>query len=135
MNSMVLATLIGVFLIIFFIILKYLKLKCYKEIEAIYVKSNAYSSGTGGHGLVTQYAPVFKYNFNGKEYEKQTFQTFSKKYIKNLIVGEKYNILIDERKPSRFVINKKSRNDEILILLMGIFLIIAGIICMVNMYN
>lgn len=130
MNHMVVATIIGVFLIIFFIILKYLKSKCNTEIEAIYIKSNDYWSVH-----VTQYAPVFKYNFNGVEYEKQTFQAFPKKHIKDLVVGEKYNILIDERKPTRFVINKKVKNGEIVILLTGIFLTVAGIISIFNMYN
>ena len=55
--------------------------------------------------------------------------------IKDLVVGEKYNILIDERKPTRFVINKKVKNGEIVILLTGIFLTVAGIISIFNMYN
>ena len=124
MNHMVVATIIGVFLIIFFIILKYLKSKCNTEIEAIYIKSNDYWSVH-----VTQYAPVFKYNFNGKEYECQTFQTVPKKYIKDLVVGEKYNILINEKKPTIFILRKKVKTGEIIILLIGIFFIIAGIAC------
>ena len=124
MNHMVVATIIGVFLIIFFIILKYLKSKCNTEIEAIYIKSNDYWSVH-----VTQYAPVFKYNFNGIEYERQTFQAVPKKYIKDLVVGEKYNILINEKKPTIFILRKKVKTGEIIILLMGIFFIIAGIAC------
>lgn len=96
MNSIVVA-LIGVLLILFFIILQYLKSNCNKKVEATYLKCNNYISGTGGYGLITQYAPVFKYSFNGKEYEQQSFQSVPKKYIKNLIVGEKYNILINEK--------------------------------------
>ena len=99
---MIEVALIGVFLILFFIILQYSKSKCNTEIEAIYVKSNAYWSVH-----VTQYAPVFKYNFNGIEYERQTFQAVPKKYIKDLVVGEKYNILINEKKPTIFILRKK----------------------------
>lgn len=118
----------GVILILFFIILQYLKSKCHKKIEATYLKCNTYISGTGGHGLITQYAPVFKYRFNGKEYEKQTFQTFSKKAIKDLIVGKNYIILINEKNPKIFILNKKLEIAEIIILLLGIFFILTGIL-------
>ena len=63
---------------------------------------------------------------NGNEYENQAQQSFSKKSTKNFIVGEKYTILINEKNPKKFIINRKIKIDEILILLMGLFLILSG---------
>ena len=64
---MIISTFLGLFLILFFLILCYSKLRCNKKIEATYLKYNSYTS-TGGRGWVTNYAPIFKYIFNGREY-------------------------------------------------------------------
>ena len=115
---MIISTFLGLFLILFFLILCYSKLRCNKKIEATYLKYNSYTS-TGGRGLVTKYAPVFKYNFDGKEYINQSFQLLSKKKIQEFIVNKNYIIIINEKKPNRFVLNKNVEFTEILILLMG----------------
>lgn len=119
---MIISTFLGLFLILFFLILCYSKLRCNKKIEATYLKYNSYTS-TGGRGLVTKYAPVFKYNFDGKEYINQSFQLLSKKKIQEFIVNKNYIIIINEKKPNRFVLNKNVEFTEILILLMGLFLL------------
>ena len=62
-DLMIISTFLGLFLILFFLILCYSKLRCNKKIEATYLKYNSYTS-TGGRGLVTKYAPVFKYRDN-----------------------------------------------------------------------
>lgn len=119
---MIISTFLWLFLILFFLILCYSKLRCNKKIEATYLKYNSYTS-TGGRGLVTKYAPVFKYNFDGKEYINQSFQLLSKKKIQEFIVNKNYIIIINEKKPNRFVLNKNVEFTEILILLMGLFLL------------
>lgn len=119
---MIISTFFGLFLILFFLILCYSKLRCNKKIEATYLKYNSYTS-TGGRGLVTKYAPVFKYNFDGKEYINQSFQLLSKKKIQEFIVNKNYIIIINEKKPNKFVLNKSVEFTEILILLMGLFLL------------
>lgn len=95
-DLMIISTFLGLFLILFFLILCYSKLRCNKKIEATYLKYNSYTS-TGGRGLVTKYAPVFKYNFDGKEYINQSFQLLSKKKIQEFIVGKNYNIIINKK--------------------------------------
>lgn len=117
------STILGLFLILFFIRLRYLKSKCNKKIDAIYLKYNSYTS-TGGHGWVTNYAPIFKYTFNGKEYINQSFQLLSKEKIQEFTVNKNYNIIINEKKPSKFILYKNIEFTEILILLMGIFLLL-----------
>ncbi len=121
-DLMIISTFLGLFLILFFLILCYSKLRCNKKIEATYLKYNSYTS-TGGRGLVTKYAPVFKYNFDGKEYINQSFQLLSKKKIQEFIVNKNYIIIINEKKPNKFVLNKSVEFTEILILLMGLFLL------------
>ena len=122
---MMVAIIMGTILILFFMWLQYSKLKCTKKIDATYLKFNIYNH----HGMFSsKYIPVFKYNFKGNEYENQAQQSFSKKSTKNFIVGEKYTILINEKNPKKFIINRKIKNDEILILLMGFFLSSIGIL-------
>lgn len=122
-DLIMISTILGLFLILFFIRLRYLKSKCNKKIDATYLKHNSYTS-TGGHGWVTNYAPIFKYIFNGKEYINQSFQLLSKKKIQEFIVNKNYNIIINEKKPSKFILYKNIEFTEILILLMGIFLLL-----------
>ena len=87
---MMTAIIVGTILILFFMWLQYSKLKCTKKIDATYLKFNIYNH----HGMFSsKYIPVFKYKFNGNEYENQAQQSFSKKSTKNFIVGEKYTIL------------------------------------------
>lgn len=122
---MMIVIIVGIILILVFIWLQYSKLKCTKKINATYLKFNIYNR----YGMLSsRYIPVFKYNFNGKEYENQAQQSFSKKFTKNFVVGEKYTILINEKNPKKFIINKKVKIDEMLILLIGLFLLFSGIL-------
>lgn len=122
---MMVAIIVGTILILFFMWLQYSKLKCTKKIDATYLKFNIYNH----HGMFSsKYIPVFKYNFKGNEYENQAQQSFSKKSTKNFIVGEKYTILINEKNPQKFIINRKIKIDEILMLLIGLFLLFIGIL-------
>lgn len=128
---MIIAIIMGIILILFFIVFQYSKLKCNKKIEATYLKFNIYKR----HGTIfNKYIPVFKYNFNGNEYENQAMQSSSKKFTKNFVVGQNYTILINEKNPKRFILNKKIEIDEILILLMGLFLLFSGILSFLALY-
>ena len=123
----IITAILGLFLILFFIGLCYLKSSCNTKLDATYLKYNSYTS-TGGHGWVTKYAPVFKYSFNNKEYINQSLQLLSMKKIQNFIVGNDYTIIINEKKPSRFILDKNLEFTEILILLMGIFFLLTVIL-------
>lgn len=132
-NFMIISTILWLFLILFFIKLRYSKSKCNKKIEATYLKCNSYTS-TGGRGWVTKYAPVFKYSFNGNEYINQSFQLLSKKKIQEFIVDKSYTIIINEKKPNKFILDKNIEFTEILMLLMGIFFILT-IVLNIILYN
>ena len=117
------AFVISFILIGFFILLQYAKSKCNTKRKATFIKCIKY-----GWGLCHQYAPVFKYDIDGKDYELQTFQSFPKKYVKDFIYGEKYDILIWEEKPATYIINKKIYGNEIVVLVLGLFFLICGIL-------
>lgn len=104
--------------------MRFSKSKCRRKIEATYLKYNSYTSN-GGRGWVTNYAPVFRYNFNGEEYTNQSLQLLSKNEIQEFIAGNSYTIIINEKKPSRFILYKKIEFTEILMLLMGIFFLLV----------
>ena len=110
--------------ILFFIIMRFSKSKCRRKIEATYLKYNSYTSN-GGRGWVTNYAPVFRYNFNGEEYTNQSLQLLSKNEIQEFIAGNSYTIIINEKKPNKFILDKNIEFTEILMLLMGIFFILT----------
>lgn len=124
---MIISAFLGLFLILFFIIMRFSKSKCRKKIEATYLKYNSYTSN-GGRGWVTNYAPVFRYNFNGEEYTNQSLQLLSKNKIQEFIAGNNYTIIINEKKPSRFILYKKIEFTEILMLLMGIFFLLVDVL-------
>lgn len=124
---MIISTFLGLFLVLFFLILCYSKLRCNRKIEATYLKYNSYTSN-GGRGWVTNYAPVFRYNFNGEEYTNQSLQLLSKNKIQEFIAGNNYTIIINEKKPSRFILYKKIEFTEILMLLMGIFFLLVVVL-------
>lgn len=92
---MIIEIVIGVILILFFICLQYSTLKCNKKIEERYLRFNIYER----RRIIYRYTPVFKYNFNGNEYESQALQSFTKNFAKNFVGGQKYTILVNEKNP------------------------------------
>ena len=101
------------------------------KIKAIYIKSNRYISTTGGHGIVTQYAPIFKYIFNEKEYVQQSLQTFTEKKIKQLEPEKPYSIFVDANKPTKFIINKETELSDIVMLILSVCFIIGGLLILI----
>ena len=127
MKTVIIACLIiGLFLICLFIYLEFLKSKCTTKITGKFLKMNTYT-GSGNGISTTSYAPVFQYKFNNINYEKQTFQSFSKKYIeKNFIAGKNYNIYINSNKPKIFIVEKKFQLSDLLFFLIGFFMVILS---------
>ena len=116
----------GTILILIFVWIQYSKSRCTKKIDATYLKFSIYSRSD--LLFSENYKPIFKYEFNGNEYKNEAQQLFSKKFTKNFVVGEKYTILINEKNPKKFIIDRKIRINEISLLLMGLFCEIWGLI-------
>ena len=104
---MILILILGILLILFFIFLQLSKSRCKMKIDAIYLRYNTYKAPTG---------------------EVQTFEALTKNEVCKLIVGNKYEIFINENKPQKFIIYKSIRFSEVITLLMGIFFSSIGII-------
>ena len=60
-------------------------------------------------------SPVFKYEFNSNEFEKESFQHFDKKELPAFVKGEIYSIYINEKNPEQFVIDRKISFWEVLL--------------------
>ena len=94
----------AVLMIVVLVIVKSRAANCKTQINAMLTAINSYP-GTNG---VTMYAPVFRYVYNGNQYEIQSPLTYSKKKImKKYVTGQPYLIYIDANHPERCIDSKK----------------------------
>ena len=102
----------------------YSLIRCKDRIEGIYRGYNTYY---GGNGISTQ-APVFEYMYNGTIYQEQTTQTISYKLLtQNMRKGETYNIYVDPKHPSVFILKKKMKAGSIIAVIFGIMFFSSGL--------
>ena len=102
----------------------YSLIRCKDRIEGIYRGYNTYY---GGNGISTQ-APVFEYMYNGTIYQEQTTQTISYKLLtQNMRKGETYNIYVDPKHPSVFILQKKMKAGSIIAVIFGIMFFSSGL--------
>ena len=114
----------AVFCIITFCFAKYQVKHCKVPIEAMYLYYNRYYGGKGQHS----YAPVFRYTYQGKEYESQTYESYSFRKLNKLFTsGQRVNIWINEKNPKRCVTKRRVSAVYYLIFLIGIICLIASI--------
>ena len=124
---MIMITIFGIFLILIFSWLQYKKSKCNKSVEATYIKADThYTFGIWSN----YYIPIFKYFYNGIQYESRVIEPINKRKLESLMKNIKCNILIDEKNPKNIIIDKKIRFDEISILLIGVLFIFVGVLLM-----
>lgn len=126
MQGLIITSLIlGILLILFFIYLQILQSRCTTKITGKFLRTNHYP----GNSVITHYAPVFQYTFNNETYEKQTFQSFSERYItKHFISNKEYSIYINIKKPEIFIVDNKFQLSDLVILGTGLFFIIFSIL-------
>ena len=71
---------------------------------------------------------TFEYMYNGTIYQEQTTQTISYKLLtQNMRKGETYNIYVDPRHPSVFILQKKIKVGSIIAVIFGIMFFSSGI--------
>lgn len=106
---------------LFFSLLRKRK-KCRTPVWAEYIKWNEYCGGRG----VKSYAPVFRYTYEGKEYEEQSPVGYSQRRLeKHYQIGQTYRILIDENCPECCMADETLPIGVYLCPFMGIALIIG----------
>ena len=94
----------AILMIVVLVMVKSRVANCKTQINAMLTAINSYSSTKG----VTMYAPIFRYVYNGNQYEIQSPLTYSKKKImKKYVTGQPYLIYIDANHPERCIDSKK----------------------------
>ena len=73
------------------------KKRCTEEVAAVVIENRTVRSTSGNHGHSVTYSPVFRYTYNGKEYETQTGYSSSPAVFS---VGEKTTLFVDPDSPS-----------------------------------
>lgn len=115
--------------ILLFIYAWYQVCSCKTPVTAVYLHYNEYSGGRGQRS----YAPVFRYTYGGREYERQTYEAYSHRKIEKLFTpGETYQILINEKSPMNCVSCKRVASSNYVICLMGIIFLIIYISVMIT---
>lgn len=76
---------------------------CKMPIEAVCIAIRKYASTKGQ----ASYVPVFRYVYEGNEYEVQSPLVYSKKTIIKYIVGQRYTIFIDSEHPRKCIDSKR----------------------------
>lgn len=102
--------------------------RCNTVVPATYVRNYTYT--TKGR---TNHCPIFKYYFQGQNYEQQTGQVFSDKYMKkHFELGKSYEIYICSDNPQTCIPIKEIRIGDVLLVIGGIIFVLVGIFtCMI----
>lgn len=91
---------------------------CRTEITGTYIGYRSY-----GGKMIHDFVPVFRYEFEGEEYEQAVLQTFSKEYVNNTFERDHtYTLLLCPKYPKNIVLDRKVQCTEIMSLIVGIFL-------------
>ena len=73
------------------------KKRCTEEVSAVVIENRTVRSTSNNHGRSVTYSPVFRYTYNGNEYETQTGYSSSPAVFS---VGEKTTLFVDPDSPS-----------------------------------
>lgn len=122
-KSAALCIILGVILLSAFLFLIRMTICCKQPVQAKYEGYITHS----GHQGVTSSVPKFSYEWQGIQYQEESPQVESKRLLKKMVPGEKYTAYIDPRSPSICIANRRMRISSIVLLLMGLFYLVAGI--------
>ena len=121
----------GLIIILMLINDVYSLVRCNEKINGVYCGYNTYY---GGNGVSTQ-APVFEYTYQGHVYKEQTTQNVSyKRLTKKMREGETYQIYVDSKHPSVFILQKKIKMSSIILAFFGMFFFVGGIITLYDAF-
>ena len=97
---------------------------CSLRINATYVDANSYYARNIGY----VYNPIFRYQYNGIEYEIKSLQSFSEKELKSRFAKNKvYPIYISPKKHEKCMVDKEVDTPYLLILLIGFLGLILSV--------
>lgn len=120
---------VGILCVVAFFFALYRLLKCKTQIWGTYV---TYQIHRGNKGY-RSYFPVFRYNFGGKEYQRQTHESYSlKKINKKFAYGQLYPIWINENAPEAFITKKSLPAANIVALFAGIMMLMIYCVVLIT---
>lgn len=95
----------------------YTKHNCTKEIKARFAGKTKFRGGS----FKDEYILLFKYNYQGIEYEEKSFETYpKKKVIDCYTTGEEYSILLNPKHPQYFIMEKNIQMYDVTLIAAGI---------------
>lgn len=95
----------------------YIKKKCKKEVTATYVGKSKFR----GRGSREEFIMVFRYKYQGTEYEEKSFETYRKKTIADRYIAEQeYPIYINEKHPKYYVLGKEIQPYDLMLIGAGL---------------
>lgn len=98
-------------------------LRCRRAVQA--VLEEALPTGSRE---VKRYAPVFRYEAEGKEYRGACLQSFPGQVLqKQYLRGQSYTVYIDPAAPNRFVLRRLPQATHWMMALLGLLLLLAGL--------
>lgn len=97
--------------------------QCRAEVKGKYCGYRTYYGGKGQ----SSHAPVFTYTYNGRTYHEQSTQNASLQLLdKEMVQGEMYTIYVNERHPNVFVLKKKVRFSDVMLLFFGVLCLLVA---------
>lgn len=115
MGKHIVLVFVGILLIslgIWIIVEKY---RCKTELTGTFVRNNVIPAKA-----TRAYAPVFSYEYEGKKWERPTFETFSGRKVSRFVPGQRYTIFLNARRPGAFVVDRKLRPGDLLLIGAGL---------------
>ena len=95
----------------------YTKRNCTKEITATFVGKSKFRGGS----FKEEYILVFRYQYQGTEYEEKSLETYSKKKVlDHYFADNEYTILLNEKNPKYYIMEQKVQMYDITLVLAGI---------------
>ena len=103
------------------------RMKCNREIMAMYVGYRSYSSRGG-----TAYYPVYTYEYNGQMYTRQSHTVMDSNGRYLFVNGSWHRIWINENRPGYCIFSKDLKGFDVLLIITGVvflLLTIGGLLC------
>lgn len=90
--------------------------RCNQRIKARFMDVHVMKSAG-----MKDYFPIFRYEFEGCEYNVRSVQSFSYQYVrKHFVVGREYDVFIDPVRPRNVAVYNKPRPADYIVLAMGL---------------
>lgn len=115
----------GLLFVVLFLWINIRRMCCRGTVTGTFVGFRVYSSKS-----VKSYAPVFRYKFDGKEYEQQSMDDVPRRKHAEYVPGKEYRLFINQGNPKAIVCRRGVQGGDWLFAglgFIGIFFGLAGL--------